>query len=401
MSATNSKSVPLTGKPERPEGDTTLFWHQSGRWCKKIRGRLSYFGRGSYQEALDVYTQQKDDLHAGRLPADEPDRLTVYLLCAKFLTTKNHMVNTGDLSPRSLEDYAATCKLIIKAFGKGRLVSDLGPDDFQKLRARMARTWGPVRLGNEINRVRVVFSYGYKNSLLDRPMVFGEGFKRPTRKTLRKHRAGQGPKMFDAGEIKRMLAEAPQPLRTMILLGINAGLGNSDIGTLPLSEVDVKNGWLTYARPKTGIDRRIPLWPETVKALREWLKERPKPSDSKNAGLVFVTKYGGAWSIDGRSLSNEMRKLLDSVGINGHRNFYCLRHTFQTQGDESRDFIAVRRIMGHASNDIADVYRERVSDVRLKMVTEHVRTWLFAGDTDEKTDDAQAPAVLPFSGNAS
>src|SRR4051812_38666276 len=185
MSESNSRDAVQPVKPKRPEGETTLFWHASGRWAKKIRGRLVYFGRGTYQEAVDRYVPQRDALQAGRQPRDdEPEGLTVYMLCAKFLTTKNHMVKTGDLSPRSLQDYAATCKLIIKAFGKGRLVSDLGTDDFQKLRARLSRTWGPVRLGNEINRVRVVFSYGYKNSLLDRPMVFGEGFRRPTKKTV-------------------------------------------------------------------------------------------------------------------------------------------------------------------------------------------------------------------------
>jgi len=45
------------------------------------------------------------------------------MLCAKFLTVKHAKVQTGELSQRSLDDYAATCKLVIKAFGKGRAVS--------------------------------------------------------------------------------------------------------------------------------------------------------------------------------------------------------------------------------------------------------------------------------------
>src|SRR5262249_41384362 len=175
MSRGNSTNPASPSKPERPDGESTLFWHQSGRWAKKIRGRLCYFGRGTYDEALDLYQQQADALHSGREPRDptNPEHLTVYLLCAKFLTTKTLMVKTGDLAQRSLEDYAATCKLVIKTFGRNRLVSDLAPDDFEKLRKRMSKTWGPVRLGNEINRVRVIFSYGFKNNLLPRPMLFG------------------------------------------------------------------------------------------------------------------------------------------------------------------------------------------------------------------------------------
>jgi hypothetical protein len=33
--------------------------------------------------------------------------------------------------------------------------------------------------------------------------------------------------------------------------------------------------------------------------------------------------------------------------------------------------------MGHARVDMASVYRERISNERLKAVTDHVRAWLF------------------------
>ena len=49
----------------------------------------------------------------------------------------------------------------------------------------------------------------------------------------------------------------------------------------------------------------------------------------------------------------EMRKLLDSRGINGSRNFYALRHTFETVGGEAKDQVAVDHIMGHARDDMA------------------------------------------------
>jgi integrase len=178
-----------------------------------------------------------------------------------------------------------------------------------------------------------------------------------------------------------LIDAAAQPLKTMLLLGVNAGFGNSDVGTVPLSTVDLKGGWLSYARPKTGIARRCPLWPETVRAIKEWLPSRPKSQSEADAGLLFVTAKGNSWAKDtsDNPVSKETRKLLDELGINGGRNFYCLRHTFQTMADESRDFPAVRSIMGHTpGQDIADVYRERISDDRLRAVTEHVRGWLFS-----------------------
>jgi hypothetical protein len=36
--------------------------------------------------------------------------------------------------------------------------------------------------------------------------------------------------------------------------------------------------------------------------------------------------------------------------------------------------------MGHARDDMASVYRERISDQRLRDVVDHVRTWMFTSD---------------------
>src|SRR5262245_52639091 len=121
-------------------------------------------------------------------------------------------------------------------------------------------------------------------------MRFGPQFKRPSKKTLRLHRAKQGPKLFTADEIKAMLAVATVPMRAMILLGINCGFGNSDCANLPLSALDLENGWVNYPRPKTGIDRRIPLWPETVQAIHDALAIRKEPKNKTDAELLFVTK---------------------------------------------------------------------------------------------------------------
>ncbi|OAI54006.1 hypothetical protein AYO44_03750 [Planctomycetaceae bacterium SCGC AG-212-F19] len=391
MSDGNSTRATASSKPAKPSPTFPLFPHATRRWAKKIRGKLHYFGKvddspgHGADAALKLYLQQKDALHAGLTPRDTSEALTVYTLTAKFLTTKERLMEAGDLSPHSYHDYVATTKLILKAFGRNRLVTDLRPDDFEKLRAKLAKGWGPVRLGNEVNRVRIVFNYGWKSGLLDKPIVFGEGFRRPSKKKLRQHRQAQGLRMFEAEEVRRMLGCVPwrpaagDQLTAMILLAVNCGFGNEDCAALPVKALDLQGGWVNHPRPKTGIERRCPLWPETIEALRVVLADRRKPKAEADAGLVFITKYGGNWRkrLGDSPISKEARKLLDSLGINGHRNFYCLRHTFQTIGDDCGDFIAVRVLMGHASSDIADAYRERISDARLRKVTEHLRGWLF------------------------
>ena len=77
------------------------------------------------------------------------------------------------------------------------------------------------------------------------------------------------------------------------------------------------------------------------------------------------------------ALSQRFAKLLKELGINSHRNFYTLRHNFETIGGESKDQVAVDSVMGHVDPSMAAVYRERISDTRLKAVVDTVRTWLW------------------------
>ncbi len=182
-------------------------------------------------------------------------------------------------------------------------------------------TRGHVSLGNEVQRVRVVFKYAYDAGLIDRPIRYGPTFKRPSKKTLRLERNRKqrenGKRMFDATEQRTIIDAAEQPLKAMILLGINCGFGNSDVGNLPMDALDLDGGWIDYPRPKTGIDRRCPLWPETVNAfgLAEAIDQRTPPHDSTNADLVFITKYGQPWAKDtsDNPVSKEMRKLLKDI----------------------------------------------------------------------------------------
>jgi integrase len=229
--------------------------------------------------------------------------------------------------------------------------------------------------------------------MIDSPIRFGPGFKRPTRKTLRKNRAGKAPRMFEAAELRQILEAAGEQLTAMILLGINCGFGNADCGLLPRTALDLKAGWVDFARPKTGISRRCPLWPETVAALKIALVRRPAPKSPADDGLAFITKYGERWYKDDSDnpISKEMAKVLKELKL--HRpgvNFYALRHTFRTVADESRDQVAVDHIMGHAREDMASVYRERIGDDRLRAVVDHVRGWLFG--EEKKASRRKPPA---------
>jgi integrase len=384
MSANHPTTLAPRSKPAKPYTEFPLTAHAAGYWCKQIRGKTYYFGRWEDpQGALQKYLEQKDALHAGRKPREaDVDVVTIKDIANAFLSHKKGLLDAGELSPRTWQEYLETTNLVVGALGKHRAAADVGPEDFGALRKRMAKQWGPLRLGNTIGRVRSVFKFAHDAGLLDKATVFGPGFKGPSKKVLRLERARKGPKLFTREEIHRLLAAASIPLKAMILLGINCGFGNNDCGTLPLRAVNLDAGIIDFPRPKTGIPRRCALWPETVQALRDALRVKPNPKRPEHAALLFITKYGQPWARGTPSspVGKEAARLLQILGINGRQGlgFYTLRHTFRTVADESKDQPAVDFIMGHEVPHMSSVYRETISDARLRAVAEHVRGWLFA-----------------------
>ncbi len=365
-------------KPSKPK-DFPLSIHKgTGRWFKKVKGRQVYFGKIADDpkgaRALKLWLQQRDDLMAGRSPKAKADELRVSDLCNHFLTHKLSLVQSGELTQRTLDGYQSACELFAGIVGKYRSAADIGPDDFAKVRGELAKSYGPVSLTNRIQVIRSLFKYGYDVGLLEKPTRFGL-FKKPRAKVIRETRLAKGVQDFTAAEVRSLLDAATVNMRAMILLGVQAGFGNADCAALEVSAVDLVKGWIDWPRAKTATHRRVPLWPETVAAIKAAIEQR-----SEQSPLVFIGRRGVDYIADdgGYRVAKEFSRAMIGAGIAG-RGFYCLRRTFQTQAEESGDLVAVKSIMGHIwnENDMSARYRQRISDDRLRAVVNRVHDWLW------------------------
>src|SRR5580704_16039416 len=107
MSEINSTSPVAQSKPAKPSPDFPLFPHATGRWAKKVRGQLHYFGKWADdpkgERALNTWIEQKDDLLAGREPRPKGDAAgpTVKFACDAFLTHKEQQRDNGEIQPRT------------------------------------------------------------------------------------------------------------------------------------------------------------------------------------------------------------------------------------------------------------------------------------------------------------
>lgn len=261
--ANSTENKPKSNKPEKPYESFPLSSSTAGYWQRKINGKIHYFSRwgrvvkgklvrlkdNGWRQALAIHDGQYEDLKVGREPYEfteeevedflefcddkssseyrrfydfcksfdsEPnilryldfegkpvvgEDLTVADICNAFLTAKNHLLDTGEIVACTFIEYKGVCDRLIRVFGKRQKVKTLFSGDFLTLRKDIASTRGAVSLGNEIQRVKSVFKFGYDEGLLEIMPRFGQSFKKPSMKVLRKNRAENGKKLFSANEI--------------------------------------------------------------------------------------------------------------------------------------------------------------------------------------------------------
>lgn len=327
--------------------------------------------------------------HGVRHPSPSPQLpVTVSEVCAAALDYMRSQIAAGERAQRSIEDYQLAVTPLLQVFGGDREVASLRPDDFRRLRKHLDENLSKRTLKKRIGAIRTVLKYA--DDLRDETgerrfsgqIDYGREFNRPSSKVLRQEKLTQEKKYFEPQEVRRLLAAAREPVRTMILLALNCGFGNTDIATLTWSviELDSTPSWIEFPRGKTAIERRCPLWPETAAALRIHRGTIILPPEA----LVFLTSRGNPWvrmsekKNHDDALGKAFHKLQVACDLKRHGvGFYSLRHCFETWGGETKDQVAVNDLMGHVDTSMAGEYREAISDTRKQAVVDEVRRRLW------------------------
>ena len=394
----------VSSPPPKPRKGFPLFAHKGGSWTAKINGKQKSFGgwRGdpTGERALARYNRFLDSRGGDRsLPAVPDMEMSARELANRFLTRQAERLEGQEIRPTSFRDFQSGLKAFVEIVGAGTAVGDLGPVTFAQVRLKLLERMKSHALNRHLTVIKQMFRWGSSQGIIASEPKYGESMKKA------RHGRSAKPKLFSREDIWTMLHVARQPLRAMILLGLNCGLGNTDIGQLRRGELDLAGGMLGNIRQKTEIKRRCPLWPETVASINDVLAADKRGSLTAD-DYVFITKYGNPWvqepvttiadkiqagtRID--SVRMEFTKVLITAGIfirkdqrkKGEkpdgRNFYTLRRTFRTLADNMRDPHATALMMGHSTHgSVAGLYVQHIDDARLERISEYVRARVFGG----------------------
>lgn len=357
----------MQAKPARPKG-YPLVPHSSGQWCKFIGGKRHYFGPWRDPDAaLERYKAEFPYLQLGLTPFATSISLANVLNA--FDDKKSALRDAGRISERTYMEYMAVAD-VIATLGKNRPIETITPLDLKSISHKLAvgkygQPVSPVTHKRLLTFARMVFRFA--NEILDCYVKYREALKSPEKRLFRERRTTTGEKMFSAAEIRALLAEADPSLKVIIYLGINCGFGPNDCITLPANKI--VGGFHSYARPKTGVSRRCPLWDETQNAI------------DRIVGDTLVL-HGRVWNR--HVIAREFRKLCKACGggaegiyRKGITSPYSLRRTFETVAKNADvNQSVIDRIMGHERPDMSEVYNQRTFDKQLNRCTDFVHSWL-------------------------
>jgi integrase len=373
-----------------PKKKLPLYLHANGQWCKRINGRIYYFGTDQ-AEALLSYAKSKESIAAGRGKVVLTGTMALHRLADVYYDHKKQQVQLGVFSERSLGDIKKTLMRLSGIIGRtsnpegwGQRQFDMIKSGFMQAVPRKKNTGGRASTGTrshvtvngDIRRIRAFLNWLNQTKRLENDQHRLFLTEAPARVTMiERQKSSAGP--MTAGDIKLVIAQSNRFFLPVLMLGINGGMGAADIAQITLPQL-TEMPWLDCPRAKTGASRRIWLWPETVQAIESRIKERKEPYRSAWGDIAFLTLHRTPWVRDGQdSATQAFRQNRIAAGLK-RGSFYDLRRTFQTIGDETLDFPAVSFCMGHTprQSDMSARYRT-ISDERVKSVCSKVREWLF------------------------
>ena len=352
-----------------------LTLHKTGQYCKKVKGKMYYFGKDK-QLALERYLEQASLLHNNRssIIKKKSSDMTIGTLSELYLNQQMLKVQAGEITARHNADQKNCLNKFVNSIGRFVKVRDISTLDLQKYKRLIKKSYSAQRLNLNISVMKAMFHWAKKNEILD----FIPNIDIISRENV-EHKQRF---VFSSVQIKKLLDLADVQMKAMIWLGLNCGFGCTDCSQLKWSDIDFENSRVILARGKTGIMRDLPLWPETIEAI----KNVPR----KAGNLIFYTKHG-------RPMISEKHIIMEStekyssinmvttrfsrlikkaeIKVSKGTGFYSLRRAAATMAARSGDPFAVQRLLGHADLKMATRYVQDVSK-QTDLVIENSRKYV-------------------------
>jgi site-specific recombinase XerD len=232
-------------------------------------------------------------------------------------------------SPRTLETYLQHVVRFSKYFG--RSPAALGPEAIRTYQLYLLHerhvSWSVFN--QAVCALRFLYRVTLQAAFAVTMIPYG---KRP--KTL--------PTVLSREEVGRLIACIPQPLERLIVQTTYAcGLRASEVLALHVEDIDSGRMLLWVRHGKGNKDRRVPLSPALLEALRaHWRQRRP-------THWLFAGKTPRGQRSLG-ALQRVVKRAVTAAGLTKKASLHTLRHSYATHLLEAGvDVVTIQRLLGH------------------------------------------------------
>jgi integrase len=225
-----------------------------------------------------------------------------------------------------------------KKFFKGDTLRSIGPEKVERYKAERKAEVTPSTVNRGLACLKTLFNKAVEWGRLDvSPVRNVKKFKEPKGRE----------RILSPEEIRRLIANACDWLRPIIIVALNTGMRRNEILSLRWRNIDLVKLYISIEDSKSGKPRTIPI----NMAVYEALLALPHESE-----FVFYNSKSNNHYVDTKTAFHATCKNAKSdtkdendKGIVGVR-FHDLRHTAATKMIEAGvDLVTVSKILGHAS----------------------------------------------------
>ncbi|MHC4499375.1 MAG: hypothetical protein ACYS21_09725, partial [Planctomycetota bacterium] len=189
-----------------------LTLHSTGQYCKKIKGKMHYFGKDKKQ-ALERYLEQAAFLHNGKAEMlnTTNGNMTLKSLCNIYLQHQQAKAASAEITIRHHADQTSCLKKFVSFIGQHRRINKISTLDLQNYKRKLKRTYDSAhRINLSISIMKAMFHWAKKNDILDHiPNIDTVS----SVKTIHKQRH-----VFTSEQIHRLIDFADVQMRAMIWL---------------------------------------------------------------------------------------------------------------------------------------------------------------------------------------
>lgn len=267
----------------------------------------------------------------------------------------NHLDIERGLSKNTIDGYKLDLH-IFHEFLKETLSSTFALEQIKKIHIRsylrylkVERENGHAAMNRKISSLSTFFDFLMKEEYIS---------SNPLQSITRVKKAKNLPIFLSLQESLDLLASIketssfPERDHAIYLLFLQTGCRLSELVHLTLEQLQLEEGFVRFLG-KGNKERIVPLLPETIHALREWLAARKPIFDTKR---VFLNRFGRP--LGKRGVQNNLKRFLKEAGL--HReglSVHKLRHTCLTLlHKEGVNIKLLKEIAGHTNISTTEIY---------------------------------------------